>query len=355
MSISADELLKMKDASDQKKCYLRASKYRSTDTYAPRDWVVSDLLAIGWMNIWIGPEKSRKSCFALFMAMCIACGKNWYKFHIPEPKTAVYFSAEDPSDELDLRYRVFLALFSSAEQELIERNFSLIKGREYFVNKGIKITHDQTEFWKEFVAEYPAQVYFLDALEMFTTNESNGELRDALIQLRNYFGGKACLNILHHTRKREDREISRENDPVLLRNLGVRLWSDKCLGGGAIKRLADTIICQEHIYIKAAGTGEVIDESTDFAAFGKCMDDTGHLEFKPGETKYIAEFVTTPSGPEEAALRVLQLSGTRTWISLNAAAIATKMPRSTGNIRIRGLIQKGHLRKFEDGHIELVH
>lgn len=327
--------------------YIAKARYRRSDVYKPRVWVVQDLLAIGWMNIWIGPEKSRKSTFALFMAMCIACGKPWFKFSIRRATSVVYFSAEDPSDELDLRYKKLLSLFSSEDQGLIETNLILIKGREMFVNRGIDITSDNPAFWASFIEEYPAEVYFLDALEMFTSGESNNELRESLVKLRNHCGS-ACLNVLHHTRKRDDRGIAQA---VRLKNVGVRIWSDKCLGGGAIKRLADTIICQEYCEDRDK-EGRVLDAETNFAAFGKSIEDVPCMGFKDGEEKCVFELVTKLGPCAEMSFKKLRGLG-GPWPSMNAAALATGMGRSQGNDHVREMVRKGHLLRSEEGQVQL--
>lgn len=342
------------ELSAEQRAYLASARYKPTDSFAPREWIVQDLFAMGQMSIWIGPEKSRKSCFALFMAMSIAAGKEWYKFQIPRSRCVVYFSAEDPSDELDLRYKMFFSLFSPEEQKLIGENLILIKGREFFVSRGIDITSANTAFWSAFVENYRADVYFLDALEMFTDGESNNDLRDSLVSLRNFCGDKNGLEVLHHTRKREDRELP---NPVRLKKVGPRLWSEKCLGGGAIKRIADTIVCQEYWETRektgdAPNLGRVLDSETNLAAFGKAIEDVPCLDFRDGEDKFLFDLVTALSPTVRASLDKLK-AARGPWESRNAAARATGLSRSQGNLHIRELERKGYLRPTPKGGVSL--
>jgi hypothetical protein len=305
---------------------------------------------MGTMNTWIGPEKSRKSCFALRQAMHIACGKDHDGFIVPNARTVVYLSAEDPSDELDLRYKSMLGQFSSQERALIEKNLTLIKGREMFVSKGLNIDAKNEAFWTAFAAEYPAEVYFLDALQMFHSGSNNDQMRDTLLKLRSYLGPKNCLVILHHTRKKDDREIG-GRQPVWLRKVGVRAWSDKANGAGAFKRIADVIICQEFRQVRNAD-GEVVDETTDFAAYGKMIEDIPLLTYED-DGSYSYRLVRELSTGVSASLDKLRKAG-GPWASKNAAGHALGLSRSQGNVHIRELIRKGWLRGLEDGSVELV-
>jgi hypothetical protein len=133
--------------------YIKGARYDSQQTYRPREWVVLGLLALATMNVWIDPEKSRKSSFALLRAMHISCGKDYDNFAVPQARTVVFLSAEDPSEELHLRYNEMLQQFSSAEQGLIQQNLALIKGRGMFVNKGLNIQASNSEFWEEFARQ----------------------------------------------------------------------------------------------------------------------------------------------------------------------------------------------------------
>lgn len=328
--------------------YIQAARYNSQQTYPARDWVVNDLFAMGMMNVWIGPEKSRKSSFALLLAMHLAAGKDFFGFVIPRPRTVVFFSAEDPSEELDLRYKGMLRQFSPQEQALIQQNLAVIKGREQFVNKGLYIGADGKEFWDEFVQQYPGAMYILDALQMFHSGNSNDEMRGTMLKLRHHCGPQNCLLILHHTRKREDREIGART-PVLLRNVGARLWSDKALGAGAFKRLADTIICQE--WVQQRDGDQVTDEWTDFAAFGKSIVDVPLLTFRD-VNNYSYSLVRDLNPAVHESLEKLKNAG-GPWPSKNAAAKVLGISRTQANLHVRELLRKGWLREAGQ-NVELV-
>lgn len=336
--------------SDYAPC-IQSARYDSKQTHHAREWVMTNLLALGTMNVWIGPEKSRKSCFALLRAMHIACGKDHDNFTVLKPRTVVFFSAEDPSEELDIRYKAMLAQFSATEQSLIQQNLAVIKGRELFVNKGINIEARNREFWEEFARQYPAEVYFLDALEMFHSGNNNDQMRDTLLKLRSRLGAKNCLVILHHTRKKEDKEIGAK-EPVWLRRVGVRAWSDKALGAGALKRLADVIMCQEFRQVRDKD-GEVLEESTDFASYGKIIEDIPLLTYEDDTTPFSYRLIRKLSAAVNASLDTLRKAG-GPWSSKNAAATATGLSRSQGNVHVRELLCKGYLREKQSGEIQIV-
>jgi len=338
----------MSPTAEDYKRQIKAARYNSQQTYLARQWVAEDLLAMGTMNGWIGPEKSRKSCFGLRLAMHIACGKDYDGFTVPKTRTVVFLSAEDPSEELAVRHRALLAQFSPGEQALIQQNLALIKGRELFVNKGMNIEAGNKQFWEEFARQYPAGVYFLDALEMFHSGNNNDQMRNTLGKLRIYLGSKNCLVILHHTRKREDKEIAAQH-PLWLRKVGVRAWSDKVNGAGAFKRLADVIICQEFRQVRNAD-GEVVEESTDFAAFGKIIEDVPLLTYEDEALPFSYRLVRDLSPAVSASLNKLRKTG-GPWPSKNAAATATGLSRSYGNIHVRELLRKGWLREEQNGEI----
>jgi len=328
---------------------LKAACYKSDQTYAPREWVIKNLVGLQMLNVWIGPEKSRKSSFAMRFFMHVACGNSFDGFSVPRPRGVVYLSAEDPGIDLDVRYRAMLEEFTPSEQALIEKNFQLIKGRDEFISKGINIEHTNREFWRELPKMYPAEVYVLDALEMFCSGRTNESMRDALISLRNYCGPNNCLVILHHTRKRSEYETTKHK-PILLRNIGVRVWSDKCLGAGAIKRIADTIMCQEYWEEKDTD-GFIVDASTDLAAFGKSIEDIPLLTFKD-EGVYRYKLVRDLGTGASESLRTLR-EARGPWPSRNAAAKTLKLSRSQANLHVRELLQKGWLHANDDGSISL--
>jgi hypothetical protein len=186
---------------------------------------------------------------------------------------------------------------------------------------------------------------------MFHSGSNNDQMRDTLIRLRHYLGPKNCLTILHHTRKKDDREIGAK-EPVWLRKVGVRAWSDKALGAGAIKRLADVIICQEFRQVLDKN-GVVQEESTDFAAYGKIIEDVPLLTYEDGATPFSYSLVRNLTFALYTSLLKLQnLEGP--WVSKNAAATATGLSRSQGNVHVREPLWKGYLRENQNSQIELV-
>lgn len=329
---------------------IRGARYSSAETYAPREWVLEGLAALRMMVGIVGPEKSQKSVLALRLTMHIACGKDFFGFRVPKPRRVVYLDAENPSEEIDLRYKAMLRPFSPQEQPLIEKNLVIVKGRE-LINRGQSIEVDNPFFWKAFVTEYPGEVYVLDALQMFHSANliSNTAIKDVLLKLRAYCGPDNCLIIVHHTRKKEDREITRRN-PVRLREIGVRIWSDRCLGAGVFKRLVDVIVCVE-MAEERNSNGEVVDATIDVAAFGRVIDDSPLLRFR-SDDEFWHELVRELSPSVSASLDKLK-AARGPWPSKNAAAKVLDLSRAQGNRHVNELVRKSYLRVDEEGQVRL--
>ncbi len=333
---------------------LDRARYNSQDTYPKRGWVVEGIAALKALIMWAGPEKSWKSILALSLAMCIACGRTFYYFRIPKPRKVVYFDAEDPSEDIDARYKAKFAQFSPQQQALIEQNLTIVKGRE-LVNAGVNIDASSKEFWQDFRRKYPAEVYILDALQMFysASSPSNEALKRTLLDLRSHCGPENCPIVLHHTRKREDREINRK-EPVRMRLVGPRIWSDKLLGGGVLKRLPDYILCQE-LAEERNERGEVTDATVDFSGFGRIGEDLPVLRFREGAGDYTLRLVQDLSPElEESLLDLRAASGP--WQSKNAAAKALmpRLSRSQANRQVNVMILTGHLGRRQNGEVYLV-
>lgn len=327
-----------------------AARYNSSQKYAARQWVVEDMFALATMNGWLGPEKAHKSVLALLLAMHIACGKDFFGLHVPEARTVTYLDAENPGDEIDLRYQAMLLHFTPGEGTKIGQNLAIVKGRE-LIDKGFDLDVNNSRFWQTFAASYNAEVYFLDALQMFHSRNdiSNRDIKDVLLKLRGYCGPSACLIILHHTRKREDIEISRKK-PVLLRRIGARIWSDKCLGAGVFKRLSDVIVCQERVEDRDGE--EVTSETIDVGIFGRIIQDIPLFQLVPNQG-YSYTLVKTLAARVKDSLDKLVAAG-GPWPSKNAAAKALLLSRSQANAHVRELIRKGYLSEGPGGSVSIV-
>jgi AAA domain len=327
-----------------------AARYNSNQKYAAREWVVEDVFALATMNGWLGPEKAHKSMLALLLAMHIASGKDFFGLHIPRARTVTYLDAENPGDEIDLRYQAMLLHFTPQEGSAIGQNLAIVMGRE-LIDQGVNIEIDNGAFWKSFAATYPAEVYFLDALQMFHSRNdiSNRDIKNVLLKLRGYCGPSSCLVILHHTRKREDIEINRKR-PVLLRRIGARIWSDKCLGAGVFKRLSDVIVCQERVEDRKGE--EVTGETIDVGFFGRIIQDIPLIQLVPNQG-YSYTLVKTLAASVKGSLDKLVAAG-GPWHSKNAAAKALPLSRSQANAHVRELIRKGYLSEGAGGSVSVV-
>jgi hypothetical protein len=210
---------------------------------------------------------------------------------------------------------------------------------------------NNSPFWQFFAEKYRAEVYFLDALQMFHSRNdiSNRDIKDVLLRLRAYCGPSSCLIILHHTRKREDIEINRKH-PVLLRRIGARIWSDKCLGAGVFKRLSDLIACQERV--KERDGEEVTGETIDVGIFGRIIQDIPLLQLVPNQG-YSYTLVKTLTASVKGSLDKLVAAG-GPWHSKNAAAKALLLSRSQANAHVRELIRKGYLSEEAGGSVSVV-
>jgi hypothetical protein len=320
---------------------------------AKREWVLDGLFPKGTFVVWIGPEKSEKSLFGMRQAMCIACGKDWNGYHCVKPRTVSYLDSENAKEDLHERYHELLAEFSAEQKVLIQRNFNLVNGRDV-VAAGMSLDYTNESFWKKFVSDRPSEVFYLDCLYMFhgkSATDNEGLLK-VLTKLRSYCGYEKCVIVAHHTRKRSDEEAARKN--TSLRNIGVRVWSDKAYGGGVFKKYADVIISQER-FEKRNGDGNVTESSIDWQAYGRMIQDTPMLSFESdGEYRYRRHLVKNLSPGASAVLAEMrQKQGP--WDSRHAVAkVLVSCSRSRAYDHLEELKIKGQILIGEDGRVQLV-
>lgn len=320
---------------------------------AEREWVLEGLFPKTAFVAWIGPEKSEKSLFGMRQGMCIACGKNWNGFVCVKPRTVSYLDSENAMEDLHERYHELLTEFSADEQKLIEQNFHLVNGRDV-VAAGISLDHSNEAFWKAFVSDNPSEVFYLDCLYMFHSKSAtdNEGLLKVLTKLRNYCGYDRCVVVAHHTRKRTDEEAARRK--TSLRNIGIRVWSDKAYGGGVFKKYADVIVGQER-FDKRNENGDVTESCIDWQAYGRMISDTPMLSFEPdGEFRYRRRMVTNLSqGASEVLAEMRQQGGS--WKSRHALAKSLRScSRSTVYLHMDELKIKGRIHIDAEGTVHLV-
>lgn len=182
--------------------------------------------------------------------------------------------------------------------------------------------------------------------------KSNELLKVAVMTIRQYLGYGKTVVLLHHTHKLADDKIGWRKNRTTSRNTGVRVWSDKVLGGGVFKRLADTIICQER-QEKRDSSGEVEEWTIDLQAYGRLGEDSPLLSFAPdGERKYMRHLVRDLSKGARSLLDAMRIQR-GPWKSRHEASKCMLCATTTAYIYLAELRAKGHITIANDGSVHL--
>ena len=70
----------------------------------PFDWIIEDQIAKGFKCDLFGKSKTRKSYFALQLALCVSMGRDFLGFRVPRPRRVAYFNLELPARGLWERF-----------------------------------------------------------------------------------------------------------------------------------------------------------------------------------------------------------------------------------------------------------
>lgn len=331
-----------------------AATYDPSAPQELRQYHYDGILLVGYLCLWLGARKAEKSLFALWKAMCDACGANWISFqNMLGPVEVLYFDAEDHASDIDDRYREHIQAFTPEQQKLIKKNLHIKKGTE-LKQLGIDIEYTNAELWSFLAAEFPnVQSVYLDCwyeLNSIKAGE-NVAARKAVEQFRRYFSDKTVF-ILHHTGN-ESKESRAKESPVWLRVMGAERWSGNISYHSVLTKLAELIICQERYEPKDdEGLAEV--SFIDFQLFSRSSSGTPLLSFendygdetKGEEWKYRRKMITSLSQPALAILRALSGNGRSQirFLSIPALFKSAGKQKSAREYRaVRELIIKGYI------------
>jgi hypothetical protein len=310
----------------------------------------SDLVA------WIGREKHRKTNILLQLAICAAVGRNFLTFRFAEsrPLRIVFIDYESKTSPLKNRYESITKAMSlsDSEKELLEKNLRIIEvrqmrqeGRSFprfpLSDSDVK----ETRFWRELIAENPADLYIIDPMRCFHSGDENDSKIEKLLErMRTFFRSSAVI-ISHHMRKGSNNVRKGDDFHDGSLRAGMRDWSDGARGSGAIKAHADVIVCQER----------VIEGETELVYLGAFLKDGADIEPIPLVETDNESFLFKPSPDIPSHLRSSYdaLKGRPNFRDKSAAAQVLRAEvgtgRSTAFRHVNQLAERGLLVKGEDG------
>lgn len=171
-----------------------------------RQWVYGHTYIRQFCSLTVAPGGLGKSTLVLTEAIAMATGRNLLGVAPGEPKRVIYFNAEDPLVELQLRVAAICLRFGIDQRELVGRLF-LQSGRE---NEIILATGDPGELIEAafgriegFLKFHGVDVVILDPLaNMHESEEDNRTYRKLGKRLSRMADAHNCaVHIVHHTKK----------------------------------------------------------------------------------------------------------------------------------------------------------
>jgi phage/plasmid primase-like uncharacterized protein len=171
-----------------------------------RQWVYGHTYIRQFCSLTVAPGGLGKSTLVMTEAIAMATGRNLLGVDPGEPKRVIYFNAEDPLVELQLRVAAICLRFGIKQSELVGKLF-LQSGRE---NEILLATGDPGELIEAaftriegFLKFHGIDVVILDPLaNMHESEEDNRTYRKLGKRLSRMADAYNCsIHIVHHTKK----------------------------------------------------------------------------------------------------------------------------------------------------------
>ena len=148
-----------------------------------KDWIRHDT----YIGQLVGEQQTGKSYLLTVLSYCLACGRSFGQFEIPEPRRVAYINVEDPKDQIDFRCKqVLLAMeFTADEQALIEQNLKIFPwiGRFGSINKP---DPDSTEIklLNNMITDFKPNLVIGDTKSRLTHgDENNNSIQTGLVRI----------------------------------------------------------------------------------------------------------------------------------------------------------------------------
>ena len=254
--------------------------------------VVENLLCADDLALWVGHEKQRKSTLLLQFCSCLASGRSFLGFRIPQPVRVLYFDAESKRHDLAKRWAGIQQILPESEQQRVRENLKLIEGRKLLAH-GLSLDIKAQTLEEIIKKNETAQLIVLDPLRIFYTGDEDksSQVCEAMTQLRRIAHGRALI-IVHHARKRNNspNQLHLDDDPYA--------WSDNTRGSNAWKAHADSIILQE------LRNDDELGEILHFAVIHRSFANISPLPLVTSETTFAWHERLADQAPELARKRL---------------------------------------------------
>lgn len=170
-------------------------------------FVYSDFYARGYSSVTIAPPKQGKSMLALAEAIDMATGRGILTGVPDDPRTVLYYNAEDDQNVLHARVAALLTLYDIPQEEIAGRlyvvsgvdaeGFYLIDGEEGMVDEALFVALEK------FIHASGVDAVIFDPLQDLSnspeTNEVFRRLGRRLRKMASSMG--IAIGLVHHTRK----------------------------------------------------------------------------------------------------------------------------------------------------------
>jgi hypothetical protein len=215
--------------------------------------IYAGLLSLSDLTVWLGKEKHRKSNLILLLAICASLGLDFlgFRFVADKPLRVMLIDFESKGRSLKIRYDAIVKAMKldARWQEQLRTNLTILEVKKirkaghsfpkFPVPSKSKVPEADLTFWRQLVAENPADLYIIDPLRTLHTADENDSAIEALLtELQRVFG-RAAVVLAHHMRKASENAMTLAQD--------MRVWSDGARGSSAIKAHSDVIVLQERI------------------------------------------------------------------------------------------------------------
>jgi len=278
-------------------------------------------LVHGQLIVWAAPTKGKKSSFALLKAMCDASGADWYNFrNMKGPMAVFYLDTENSDSDLHERYHEYLTEFSSAQQELIEKNLHIVFGKEIAKSSGVELELHNTALWNVLERYIPdASVIYLDCwYDLHDAKDSDAKTQKAALQIaRQRFKGKT-VHIVQHIGREMMENLTKKNGAAL-RFIGGPAYINRIAQSFVLARKAEAFILQETFDIKDED-GNVEEEVVDFQIWGRSIPKLPMLTFHQvsfdGEKEYSFRHEIDTKLSKGAASLLFKMKNKGPWDSL---------------------------------------
>ncbi len=169
-----------------------------------KNWIRKDT----YVGQVVGGQQTGKSFLLTTLSYCLASGRSYGPFTIPEPRRVLYLNVEDPRDQIKRRAMVILKelAFTNEEQDLIDLNLIILPWMGQFgtLSDTNGVTTESYSILEQAIADFKPDLVIGDTKSRLSGLEENSnDAQAALVRLLEQLVVKYCCVFLmaHHPNK----------------------------------------------------------------------------------------------------------------------------------------------------------